>query len=356
MQPMRGRHDTHSSHQDAADGVNRIEQHRQRAAECVVAGVAPKGRHAAGRLARRLTSCGWAAGESSGKGRAGVVQGSRPECGIMPRLQSGSIAFGRAGAVAAAAATYATSSCSNSGPGGGKGPGRGCRAGASSKQREEQKQQQQLAALQQQLFGPLPPSSSEPILASFSITWRRFANFTVGRWSSVVAGDSNFKPGFGLEVFSLLGPPEDQDKNTHAKTVAFFAVPPCVSPPLSLLQFDRSDGQGPIIGCCIAMQPHCSHGIMLHSGRNPCLPPARPFPEHSPATQQQAPRQSTSSMSTFWSDACNSALGRSLPVLLNAVYAVGGVLVRRVCVVSPAHRLHGVAPLDRLCPAAGAAA
>ncbi len=42
-------------------------------------------------------------------------------------------------------------------------------------------------------------------------------------------------------------------------------------------------------------------------------------------------------MSAFWSDACNNALSRPLHVLLDTVHAFCGILVRRVCFVSPVH-------------------
>ena len=53
---------TRQTHQDAAEGVNRIEQHRQRAVKCAAASVAPKSRHAPGRLgSSRALSIGLAA-------------------------------------------------------------------------------------------------------------------------------------------------------------------------------------------------------------------------------------------------------------------------------------------------------
>jgi len=41
---------------------------------------------------------------------------------------------------------------------------------------------------------------------------------------------------------------------------------------LPLLQLNRWPGDA-------ALQQHCGRGMMPHSGRNPCLPPIRPFPE-----------------------------------------------------------------------------
>jgi len=85
MQPMRGRKGKHSSdsHQDAADGANRIEQYRQRAAERVAAGVAPKGRHAAAGREVFRGACGCAAGECRKKARW-LQRSAASGHGIMP--------------------------------------------------------------------------------------------------------------------------------------------------------------------------------------------------------------------------------------------------------------------------------
>ena len=103
--------------------------------------------------------------------------------------------------------------------------------------------------------------------------------------------------------------------------------------PMLLLQLSSTSGEVAMARCCTPLV---------------YLQPTRPFPEHSPAAQSKAPWKSTWSMSTFWSDTCSGALDRPLPVLLDTVYAVGGVLVSLTSVCRVAHALAaswpGVAP------------
>jgi hypothetical protein len=85
--------------------------------------------------------------------------------------------------------------------------------------------------------------------------------------------------------------------------------------------------------------------------------PTRLFPAFTCSTTASALEdfKSSKSMSTFWSDACSDALGRPLPVLLDIVRTVSGILVRRIFFLLPPHWPHDAMALHPVGPAARAA-